>query len=236
MSHVAERSGTCCDQRASPIQGAIPACWRVELCIGKYPVAPETRSCLSHAPAARSYASSPLCKQIRGIGARRHLHGRAARSPCPRRAAPPAAWPPARPGRRRGRVSHGLAQPWPARSTCSSRERRAHDGHGLPDPRLVHAQARRCNPPPPRSDRTCVACGRATSMPKSWRPLSVDPALRAVQVLRAAPLPHRARAEPEHPPAGVREREHDPPPEAVVEVAAVVALRQARRRRAPRSL
>ena len=58
--------------------------------------------------------------------------------------------------------------------------------------------------------------------------LAVNGALGGVHVLGLLVVAHRARAEAEHPPAGVPQREHDPRAEAVVE-AAPPALAQARR-------
>ena len=65
----------------------------------------------------------------------------------------------------------------------------------------------------------CVACGRAQVEAEQRAALAVDRALGGVDVLRLLVVAHRARAEAEHPPAGVAQREHDPRPEAVVDAA-----------------
>ncbi len=54
-----------------------------------------------------------------------------------------------------------------------------------------------------------------------------DVVLRRVEVLRPSPLAHRTRAEAEHLPTPVGEREHDAPAKAVVDAAlSSVALRE----------
>ena len=83
--------------------------------------------------------------------------------------------------------------------------------------------------------RPCAAAARARSAPNSCRPLGKTSPSAEFTYFGRWSVAHRPRAEPEHPPARVGQREHDPAAEEVVDPPPSRRAAPARRRAAPRS-
>ena len=113
-------------------------------------------------------------------------------------------------------------------------QRRAHQADRVAHAGLVRRRSRRCSPrrgPPPRPSSAWRAPGGPR---RGGGPCGRPRCRRLFRYFGRCPSPHRARAEAEHAPAQVAQREHDPRAEAVVQPAPLLrALRQARRVAAP---